>query len=78
MNKRIYDGYQPRSNLLKDENGDLLVDCLKIFGRWRNNFSQLLNVHSFSDDRQKEIHTAEPFEVKTAAAKAYFAKFWQN
>jgi hypothetical protein len=42
-------GYQPRSNLVKDENGDLL----------ENYFSQILNVHRVSDVRQLEIHTAE-------------------
>jgi hypothetical protein len=28
--------------------------------RWRNYFSQILNVHMVSDVRQAEIHTAEP------------------
>jgi hypothetical protein len=28
--------------------------------RWRNYFSQILNVHVVSDVRQAEIHTAEP------------------
>jgi hypothetical protein len=28
--------------------------------RWRNYFSQILNVHGVSDVRQAEIHTAEP------------------
>ena len=28
--------------------------------RWRNYFSQLLNVHGAKDVRQAEIHTAEP------------------
>jgi hypothetical protein len=42
-------GYQPRSNLVKDEN---------ILNRWKNNF-QLLNMHRVSDIRQVEIHTAE-------------------
>jgi len=27
--------------------------------RWRNHFSQLLNVHGVYDVRQKETHTAE-------------------
>jgi hypothetical protein len=44
-------GYQPRSNLVKDENGDLLADSHIIL----NNFSQLLNVHRVSDVRQVEI-----------------------
>jgi hypothetical protein len=41
---------------VKDENGDFLTDSDKIFNRWKNYFSQLLNVRI----RQIEIHTAEP------------------
>jgi hypothetical protein len=44
--------------------------------RWRNYFSQLLNVHGDSDVKQTEIHTAEPlvpepsaFEVEMAIEK---------
>ena len=44
--------------------------------RWRNYFSQLLNVHGVNDFRQREIHTAEPlvrepsaFEVELAIEK---------
>jgi hypothetical protein len=53
-------GHQPRSNLVKDENGDLLAESHNILNRWKNYFSQLLNVHMVSDVRQIEIHTAEP------------------
>jgi hypothetical protein len=53
-------GYQPRNNLVKDENGDLFVDSHNILNRWKNYFSQLLNVHNVSDVRQI-VHTAEPF-----------------
>jgi hypothetical protein len=35
---------QPRSSLVKDENGDLLADSHNILNRWKNYFSQLLNV----------------------------------
>jgi hypothetical protein len=28
-------GYQPRSNLVKDENGDLLADSHDISNRWK-------------------------------------------
>ncbi|PNF23951.1 hypothetical protein B7P43_G10044 [Cryptotermes secundus] len=69
-------GYQPSNNLVKDENGDLLADSHNILNRWRNYFSQLLNVHRVSDIRQTEIDTAEPlipdsspFEVESAIAK---------
>jgi hypothetical protein len=41
-----------------DENGDLLADFADL-KRWKNYFSQLLNVHGISDVRQIEIHTAE-------------------
>jgi hypothetical protein len=53
-------GYQPRNNLVKDENGDLLADSHNILNRWKNYFSQSLNVHNVSDVRQIEVHTAEP------------------
>jgi hypothetical protein len=69
-------GYQLRNNLVKDDNGDLLADSHNILNRWKNYFSQLLNVHNVSDVRQIEVHRAEPlvpdpsrFEVETAIAK---------
>jgi len=37
----------------------LVADCNSILGRWRNHFSQLLNVHWVNDDNQTEVHTAE-------------------
>jgi hypothetical protein len=52
-------GYQPRNNLVEDKNGDLLADSY-ILNKWKNYFSQLLNVHNVGDVRQTEIHTAEP------------------
>jgi hypothetical protein len=69
-------GCQHRSNLVKDENGDLLSDSQNIYNRWKYYFSRLLNVHRVSDLRQIGIHTAEslvqdpsPFEVEIAIAK---------
>jgi hypothetical protein len=35
--------YQPRCNLVKDENGDLLADSHSVLNMWKNYFSQLLN-----------------------------------
>jgi hypothetical protein len=29
-------GYQPRHNLVKDENGDLFADSHNILNRWKN------------------------------------------
>jgi hypothetical protein len=37
-------GYQPRTNMVKEENGDLLTDFHSILNRWNNYFCQLLNV----------------------------------
>jgi hypothetical protein len=69
-------GYQPRNNLVKDENVDILADSDNNLNRWKNYFSQLLNVHNVSDVRQIEVHMAEPLvpgpsclEVEIAIAK---------
>jgi hypothetical protein len=35
--------------------------------RWRNYFSQILNVHGVSDVRQAEIHTTEPLVPEPSA-----------
>jgi hypothetical protein len=65
---------------VKDENGNFLADSHNILNRWKNYFSQLLNVHSVSDVRQTELHTAEPLvpgvtllkvEIATAKLKKY-------
>jgi hypothetical protein len=53
-------GYQPRTNMVKEENGDLLADFHSIFNRWKNYFCQLLNAHGVNNVRQTEIHIAEP------------------
>jgi hypothetical protein len=52
-------GYQPRTNIAKNEEADLVTDCHGILARWRNHSSQLLSVHWVSDVRQTEIHTSE-------------------
>jgi hypothetical protein len=53
-------GNQPRTNVVKDEKGDLVADSHSILARWKNYFFQLVNVHGVNDVRQTEIHTAEP------------------
>jgi hypothetical protein len=53
-------GYQPRPNIVKDEKGGLVTDSHSILARWRNHFSQLLNVRGVNDVRQTELHIAEP------------------
>ncbi|KAJ4450915.1 hypothetical protein ANN_02349 [Periplaneta americana] len=61
--KEFKNGYQPRVNVIKDENGDLLADSPSILNRWKNYFAQLLNVHrpNRNDRDEIEIQTAEPF-----------------
>jgi hypothetical protein len=61
---------------VKIENGDMLADSHIILNRWKNYFSQLLNVHNASDVRQMEVHTVDSLvpgpsrlEVETAIAK---------
>jgi hypothetical protein len=54
--------YQPRNNLMKDENDELLADSQNILNTWKNYFSQLLNVHNVSDD-------VTVLEVEIAIAK---------
>jgi len=38
----------------------LVADCHSISARWRNHFSQLLNVNEVNDVSQTEIHSAGP------------------
>jgi len=51
-------GYQPGTIMVGDEKGELVADTHSIMARYRNYFSQLLNVHEDNDVRQVEIHTA--------------------
>ena len=60
-------GYQPRTNAVKDEKGDLVTDSHSILARWRKHFSQLLNVHGVNDVRQAELHTAETLVPEPSA-----------
>jgi hypothetical protein len=62
-------GYQPRTNIVKDEKGDLVENSHCILARWRKYFSKLLNVHGVNDDRQTEIHTAEPLVPESSASE---------
>jgi len=44
-------GYQPRTNIVKDEKGDLVAESHSVLAGWRIYFSQLLNVHGINDVR---------------------------
>jgi hypothetical protein len=66
-------GYQPRTNIVKDEKGDLVADSHSILARWRSHFSQLLNIHGVNDVRQTEVHMAEPLVPQPSAFKVEMA-----
>ena len=74
-------GYQPRTIIVMDEKGELVADPHSIMARWRNYFSQLLNVHEDNDVWQAEIQTVEPlvpepsaFEIELAIEKLKYHK----
>jgi hypothetical protein len=50
-------GYRPRTDIAKDKKGDLVAESHSILARWRNYFSQLLNVCGINEVRQAEIHS---------------------
>jgi hypothetical protein len=52
-------GYQRRTNIVKNQKGDLVADSHSILVRWRNPFSQLLNIYEVNDVRETEIHTVK-------------------
>jgi hypothetical protein len=68
--------YQPRINIIKDENINLLADPHSVLMKWKIFFNQVLNVHRVRDVRQVDIHMAEPLvpepslvEVEIAVGK---------
>jgi hypothetical protein len=52
---------------------DLLADCRSILARWRNNFSQILNIRSFNDVRLNKIRSAEPLVPEPSAFEVEMA-----
>ena len=51
----------------------MVPDSHSILARWRNYFSQLLNVHGVNDVRETETHTAEPLVPEPSAFGAELA-----
>jgi hypothetical protein len=73
-------GYQPGSNLVKCENGDLLADSHNILNRLKNYFTQLLKYLGSVMSGRLNVHRAEPlfpdailveFEIAIAIMKKY-------
>jgi hypothetical protein len=53
-------GYQPRTNIVKDEKDDLVADSYSILASWGKYFSKLFNVYVVNGVRHIEKHAAEP------------------
>jgi hypothetical protein len=66
-------GYQPRINILKDEDGSLLADPQSVSNRWKNFFKQVLNIHGVQDVRQRDIHMSEPLVPEPSLVKVEIA-----
>ena len=62
-------GYQPRTNIVKYDKGDLVAEFHHTLARRRNCFSQILNVHGVNNIRQTEIHTPEPLVPEPSASE---------
>jgi hypothetical protein len=59
--------YQPRINIIKDENGVCFLN------RWKNFFNQVLNVHGVHDVRQMDICMVEPLVPEPSLVKVEIA-----
>jgi hypothetical protein len=61
--------YQPRTNIVRDENGYSAIDCYSVLSRWRKRFSQPFNIRGVNNVMQTEIlvHTAIPLEPSPSA-----------
>jgi hypothetical protein len=59
-------GYQPRTDIVKDEKGDTVADSQSILARWRNQL-KLFNINGVNDVRHTELHTAEPLVTEPSA-----------
>jgi hypothetical protein len=66
-------GYQPRINIIKDENGSLLADPQNVLNRWKNFFNQVLNMHRVHNVRQMDIQMAEPLVSEPSLVKVEIA-----
>ena len=51
----------------------MVADSHSIVARWRNYYSQLLNVHGVNDTKHTYIHTAEPLVTEPSACEVELA-----
>jgi len=70
----IKTGCQPRTHIIEDEKGDLVTDSHSILARWRNQFSQLWNIHGVNYVRKTYIRKAEPIVSEPSAFEVEMAE----
>jgi hypothetical protein len=66
-------GYQPRINIIKNGNGNLLADPQNVLNRWKNFFNQVLNICGVHNVRQMNICTAKPLAPEPSLVKVEIA-----
>jgi len=72
LNRGINDfkkGYQLRTNIVKDEKGNLVTDSHNILARWRKHFSQQFNVQWVNHTAEPLVPQSNAFEVEMAIEK---------
>jgi hypothetical protein len=57
-------GYQPRTNIVEDEKGDLVTDFYSILAKWGNHLSQPFNIYGVSDVRQTLVPEPSDFDIE--------------
>jgi hypothetical protein len=67
------EGYQPRINIIEDENGNLLADSQSVLNGWKIFFNQMPNVHGIHDVRHLDIYTAEPLVPESSLLEVEIA-----
>ena len=52
--------FQPRAYVIKKHDGTIVADTTSILSRWKQFFSNLLNVNQSTSHEGSEVYTAEP------------------
>ncbi|KAL4152688.1 hypothetical protein QTP88_000521 [Uroleucon formosanum] len=62
--KELKTGYNPRTEIMKEENGELVTEGEEIAKQFGKVFEELLNPQTHQDHTQIEYYTAEPEDVE--------------
>jgi hypothetical protein len=65
--------YQPRINIINNENDNQLADLQSVLNRWKKCFNQVLNIHGLHNVRQMNIHMAEQLVPEPSLVKVEIA-----